>query len=109
MDRAWAPVTAGILDIISGIWALCWVFALALGGGITSIVSGVPQWVPTLLFGLAIPFALLALLAVIGGIVAIQRKSWGLALAGSISAFFCCAILGIVSIILVAISRSEFK
>ena len=109
MERPWCPLTAGILDIISGIWALCWVFVLALGGGITSIVSDVPQWVPTLLFGLAIPFALLALLAVIGGIFALQRKSWGLALAGSISAFFCCFILGIVSIILVAISHHEFK
>ena len=87
MERPWCPLTAGILDIISGIWALCWVFVLALGGGITSIVSDVPQWVPTLLFGLAIPFAL----------------------AGSISAFFCCFILGIVSIILVAISHHEFK
>ena len=109
MDRSWRSVTAGILDIIAGVWALCWVFVLALGGGITSIISSVPQWVPALLFGLAVPFALLALLAVIGGIFAIQRRGWGLALAGSIAAFFCCFILGIVSIILLAISRYEFK
>jgi hypothetical protein len=109
MDKPWRPVTAGILDIIAGVWVLCWVFVLALGGGITSFISGVPQWVPTLLFGLAIPFALLALLAVIGGIFAIQRKAWGFALAGSISAFFCCFVLGTISIILVAISCNEFK
>jgi hypothetical protein len=109
MDKTWRPVTAGILDIVAGVWVLCWVFLLALGGGITSIISGVPQWVPALLFGLAIPFALLALLAVIGGIFAIQRKAWGFALAGSISAFFCCFVLGTISIILVAISRNEFK
>ena len=109
MDKPWRPITAGILDIIAGVWVLCWVFVLALGGGITSIISGVPQWVPTLLFGLAIPFALLALLAVIGGIFVIQRKAWGFALAGSISAFFCCFVLGTISIILVAISRNEFK
>ncbi len=109
MERSWRPITAGVLNIVAGVWALCWVFALALGGGITAIISSVPQWVPALLFGLAIPFALLAVLAVIGGILSVQRRAWGWALAGSISALFCGFILGIVSIILVVISRNEFK
>ena len=109
MDRPWRPLTAGILDIIAGVGVLFVCFWLVLAGGITSIVGNVPQWVPTLLFGLAIPFALLAILSVIGGIFAVQRKAWGLALAGSIAAFFCCFIFGIISLILVSISHPEFK
>jgi hypothetical protein len=109
MERPWRPLTAGILDIVSGVGMLFVCFWLVLAGGITSVVGNVPAWVPSLLFGLAIPFALLALLAVIGGIFAIQRKVWGLALAGSISAFFCCFILGIIALILVAVSHHEFK
>lgn len=109
MQRPWRPLTAGILGIISGVGMLFVCFWLILAGGITSIIGNVPTWVTGLLFGLALPFALLAILAVIGGIYAIRRKAWGLALAGSISAFFCCFILGIIAIPLIAISHSEFS
>jgi hypothetical protein len=109
MERPWRPLTAGILDIVSGVGMLFVCFWLVLAGGITSIITSVPQWIPGLLFGLAIPFALLAILAVIGGIFAIHRKAWGLALAGSISAFFCFFLFGVVAIILIAVSHNDFK
>jgi len=109
MERPWRPLIAGVLDIIAGVGMLLLCFLLVLAGGITNVVGGVPQWVTSLLFGLAIPFALLAVLSVIGGIFAIRRMAWGLALAGSIAAFFCCFILGIVAIVLIAISHNEFK
>ncbi|MBN1375010.1 MAG: hypothetical protein JXA01_02520 [Dehalococcoidia bacterium] len=109
MERPWRPLTAGILDMVAGVGMLFVCFWLVLAGGIVTLASDVPQWVPTLLFGLAVPFTLLAILSVIGGIFSVQRKLWGLALAGSIAAFFCCFILGIVALILVSISRSEFK
>ena len=108
MERSWKSLTAGILNITAGVGILVLCFWLVLAGGITTIL-GTPQWVPALLFGLAVPFVLLAILAVIGGIVALQRKIWGLALAGSIAAFFCCFVLGIAAIILLVISRQEFK
>ena len=110
MEKSWKSLTAGILDIVSGVGMLFVCFWLVLAGGIVSIVGGdVPAWVSGLLFGLAIPFAVLAILAVIGGIFSIRRKLWGMALTGSIAAFFCCFLFGIISIILVAISRSEFQ
>lgn len=109
MQRPWQPLTAGILDIISGVGMLFVCFCLVLAGGITSVVGNAPSWVPGLLFGMAIPGVLLAILSVIGGIFAVQRKAWGMALTGSITAFFCCFIFGIVSIILVSLSRNEFK
>lgn len=109
MEKTWRPLTAGVLNIIAGVAILFVCFWLALAGGITSVVGDVPQWVPVLLFALAIPFALMSILAVIGGIYAIKRKVWGLALAGSIASFFCFFVMGAIAIILVAISRSEFQ
>jgi hypothetical protein len=62
-----------------------------------------------LLVGLAIPFALIAIISIVGGILAIKRKSWGWALAGSITAVFCSVLLGILAIVLVVLSRNEFS
>lgn len=109
MEHNWRSVTAGILNIISGVGMLFVCFWLVLAGGITSVVGNVPQWVPGFLFALAVPFVILSILAVIGGILCIKRKFWGMALTGAIASFFCCFIFGIVSIILTALARSEFK
>lgn len=109
MERTWRSLTAGILDIVAGVAMLFLCFWLVLAGGIVFVAGDVPQWVPTLLFGLAVPFTLLSILSIVGGIFAIQRKLWGLALAGSIGAFFCFFILGVVALILVSLSRNEFK
>ncbi|MEK6851013.1 MAG: hypothetical protein AABY30_00585, partial [Candidatus Thermoplasmatota archaeon] len=60
--------------------------------------------------GIEIIFSLIAL---IGGVFAIQRKMWGLGLAGGILGlltwgFFIGSILALVGLILIAISRKEF-
>jgi uncharacterized protein involved in cysteine biosynthesis len=55
------------------------------------------------------PFALLGILAVIGGILAIQRKQWGWSIAGSVAALLCNFIPGVIAVILTAMSKSEFK
>jgi len=109
MASEWKSLTAGILDIISGVGMLFVCFWLVLAGGITSMVGSVPQWVPGLLFGLAVPLVILAVLAGVGGIFAIKRKVWGMALVGSIAAFLCCFLLGVISVILTAVSQNEFK
>jgi hypothetical protein len=49
------------------------------------------------------------LLAIAGGIFAIQRKRWGWALAGSIAAAINPLPLGIVAIVLVILSKNEFS
>jgi hypothetical protein len=57
----------------------------------------------------ALCLALLGILAIIGGAYALKRKSWGLALAGSIAAtitFFPC---GIAAIIFIAKSQPDFR
>ena len=116
MQSTWRSTTAGILDIIAGVWALCVVVVFFIAGGVLRIIPDIPTWVSTVFFGLSIPLCIMAVLAVAGGISNIIRKSWGFALTGSIAAFFCSFtfffwgfVLGIVAIVLTTIGRSEFK
>ena len=56
-----------------------------------------------------IPLIILGIVAIVGGIYAIRRKVWGMALAGAICALFSVfGVLGILSIIFVSLSRKEF-
>jgi hypothetical protein len=63
----------------------------------------------TIIYGAAGLFSLvLGILGIIGGVAALRRLHWGLALAGAVSGtlvFFPC---GIVAVILIAMGRSEF-
>jgi hypothetical protein len=58
---------------------------------------------------IAIIAAILAILEIVGGIFALRRKTWGLALAGSIAAALPVNILGILAIIFLAMSKDEFS
>jgi hypothetical protein len=118
--KTWKPTVAGILNIISGVFSL-----LGLCGSIIAIIaisSGVPvfwRFAPEVLpFGVrlaeiilisaAIFLAIVGILPLLGGIYAVQRKKWGLALAGSITAIFGSLILGILATIFTAVSKDEF-
>jgi hypothetical protein len=68
----------------------------------------IPINITSILLAIAIPFCVCGIIAVIGGIFAIQRKCWGMALAGSIAAFFPAWIFGLGSVVFIAISRDEF-
>jgi len=48
-------------------------------------------------------------LALVGGIFSLQRKRWGLTLAGAIVAILPFSLLGIVAVILVVLSKNEFE
>jgi len=105
MEKTWKPVTAGILSILSGV--------VASLVGIGAIVKG--ELARRMIFhigGEAIGVLLLVIgiVAIIGGIFAIRRHVWGLALAGAICALFPphVAVLGILAIIFVALSKGEF-
>jgi len=94
---------AGILTIIGGIFGIVVGCATAFVGGILSLMPG-------LQFMGAIGGGLLALgiIALIGGIVALRRRAWGFALTGAILACFCLPPLGILSVIFLAVRKSEF-
>jgi len=112
-NKTWMPLTAGILDIICGAWALLVSLGMSVAGGVLRAMAlpEVPAYIGSILAILAIPFALLAILDIVGGVFALRRKIWGLALAGAISSLFSpyCFLLAIASIVFTAMSKSEFE
>ncbi len=109
MKKTWMPTVAGILDIISGSVGIVWFCIMLAGGMAMRFVPRMPMMVPPLLMGMAVPLIIVAILAIVGGVHALQRKNWGLALAASIAAFFPSWLLGIPAIVLVSLSRDEFE
>ena len=116
MKKTAMPATAGSLSILAGIANMFVAFLLFLGMlviqgaiGFVAVPFWVPVNVPAVLFLLSVPFVAASVLAFVGGIYAIQRRKWGLALAGSVAAFFPCGIFGLMSVILLILSRDEFE
>jgi hypothetical protein len=58
---------------------------------------------------IAVPKILISILAIIGGVYALKKKLWGLALAGSIAALLSSFILGIASIIFTIMGKEQFQ
>ena len=111
MNKAWMPTVAGILAITSGCLKLLGVFGLMIAiiavaadpyrhaGGVDPLV---------ILLAIAIPLAVVGILSTVGGIYALLRRNWGLALAGSIAAVLPFSLLGVAALILTALCRDEF-
>jgi len=114
MVRTWMPVTAGILSIIAGAVSLLGTLFLVLAFTAYYVVDGVSSLeYPISVVGTAIfaPFFLLSVVAIAGGIFALKRKFWGLALAGAICAVLTILAwpLGAAAIVLLALSKHEFN
>lgn len=105
MERTWKPTTAGILCIIAGAIELIGGLAVAVFGSIGGAFFGM-AWIGAI----GVPLIVLGIVAILGGIYALKRRIWGLALAGSICALFGpWAILGILAIIFVSLGKGEFE
>jgi hypothetical protein len=117
MEKTWKPKTAGILSIVGGVIGL--LASLGILIAITALgitedfmgdwgMYGLPINIVPILCTVGIPMFICGVVAIGGGILGIQRKCFGLALAGSIAAFFPVWVLGLASVILTAISHDEF-
>lgn len=109
--KTWKPTTAGILTLINGVLnVIVGIVFAALSGLIGSTwwgsMMGMAGWGWFGPFGAA--FIVIGIISIIGGIFAIQRRVWGMALAGAICALFPAIIFGILSIIFVALGKKEF-
>ena len=116
MEKTWKPTAAGVLTIIAGILGLLIGILLAVGLGIAGMIIGmIPGFPGVGLLGLiGIPRIILSVVAIVGGIYALKRRLWGLALAGAICALlFTLPVLGwilaILAIIFVALGKGEFE
>jgi hypothetical protein len=110
-EKTWMPLTAGILTIISAVFKLLTVLGIIIGLSFyttgTDYSIGISE--TAILIGIMVPFLILGIVSLIGGIYAIRRKKWGMALAGAIAAFLPSGILGVLAIIFVSLSKHEFE
>jgi hypothetical protein len=119
MKLTWKPIMAGILDIVGG--------AIGMVGGLylvamaslfrvlhefvrldPSIIDKIEQTISSIF---AVPFVvvIIGIIAIIGGVYALQRRIWPLALAGSICSCIVFPFFGLPSIIITALARDEFN
>jgi len=121
-DRGGLLTAGAVLSIVAG------VFELIVGGIMVAFIFlGVPCWLticnhpgvwhwhehswaivpiwPMVLGGLLV---VLGIIAIVGGISAIKRKSFGLSLAGAICALLSVP-LGILAVIFVSLGKREFE
>lgn len=117
MDSNKATV-AGILDITAGIFGMVGgipLLALALGGA--AVLGMVPEpeanrlaFLPMVLFlPLAIFGFIAGLVAILGGIAAINKRRWVLSVAASIAAIFSFFPVGIAAVVFTILAEPEFR
>jgi hypothetical protein len=109
---------AGVCDIVAGICGVMGgipLFVLAVVG--SSMLGSVPNprfhilnLIPLALF---VPLGLLCWLAgvaaIAGGVAALNRRRWGLALAGSIAAVFGFFPVGVAAVVFTILAEPEFR
>lgn len=114
---------AGILSIISGAFGIIggigmaafMVFLFRTIGELPAGRSSAPM--PANVIGIieivysafGVAFALVGVLALIGGIFALKKKRWGFALTGAVAASITFYPAGIVAVILTCLGRQEFQ
>jgi len=114
-NRSGLLTAGGILSIIVG------AFEMAFGAVVTALtMSGVIPCVfhcgrfeihiTSSFTYLGVPLLVLGIIAIVGGISALRRKSFGLSLAGAICALpsYILGILAILAVIFVALGKREF-
>ena len=120
MERTRKVTAAGILTIIAGCVGIgtgAWITLVAMPLGVGGAIAGGLGALALggLLGGLGGLIGMigggiigLGVVALIGGIFALRRRLWGLALTGAILAIPCMLPLGILATIFVSIRRREF-
>ena len=123
MEKTWKPVVAGVLNIVAGAFSILGFIGVIIGIIVfvpffLSVGPGpvpefghwlVPGFIETILLIAAVFLLIVGILPIVGGIYALQRKKWGLALAGSIVATIGSAPLGIAATVFTALSKGEFE
>ncbi|NLE95684.1 MAG: hypothetical protein GX600_08405 [Dehalococcoidia bacterium] len=115
--KTWKPTTAGVLEIVAGaLHLIASVATILVAGGVAAGMywSHMPRLsieMPLpLIAGVGLPLLIMGVVSILGGISALQRRRWGLALAGGICALVPMqTLLGVLAIVFLAISKEEFN
>lgn len=110
MEKTWKPTVAGVLCILAGAADVGLGILVLVAGGIIREAFAFTEIarLADLVIAISPVWFVLGIVAIIGGIYALRRKVWGLALAGSICALSGYSIFGVLAIIFVAMAKSEF-
>ena len=104
MEKTWKPTAGGILCIVAGAIQVILGIVIAAVGGIAGAQLLGMGW----LAAIGVPLIILGIIAIVGGVYALKRRIWGLALAGSICALVGPWFLGIPAIIFIILGKNEF-
>jgi hypothetical protein len=104
----WMPLAAGILDLVAGVPALIIGILFLADAEVPGWLSGVVGF-GVLTDRIVVLATIFAVIAIAGGAFAIRKRTWGLALAGSIFAVFCAWIFGIPAIVFTVVGKKHFK
>ncbi len=99
-------LAAGIIEIAFGCIGLAGViFAEIVLSAISTDGEEVPGFLLLIVLSMTIP----AILAIIGGVFALKRRSWAMALLGAIALLLTSTIPGVAALVLVILGRDEFE
>jgi len=110
MKRTALPIIAGVMNITIGSINLLGVIGVGIAIAVVWSQVGVDSTALTVLWIVFAVLLVFCLPSLIGGIYAIQRKNWAIALIGSIASFITWSwgIIGLIPLILVILSKDEF-
>ena len=107
-------IIVGVFEVISGgmmVALVClwmpfrlWLLSCCQRFGGACGIANVPIW-PMIAGGILL---VLGIIAIVGGVSAIRRKSFGLSLAGAICALIPLNLLGLLAVIFVSLGKREF-
>ncbi|UCD92108.1 MAG: hypothetical protein JSV43_07735 [Methanobacteriota archaeon] len=102
------PIVGGILIILPALGLVFFGIVIAtIGLSIFAFIIDIIPWIASFVMTCAVIILILGIIALMGGICALMRRFWGLALVGGILTLP--SFLGLIGLILVAISRNEFE
>jgi hypothetical protein len=101
------PVLGGLFIVLGSLGYLFMGGIYVTAGEFVVAIPGVEGFVSDILLICGIILLLLGIVSLLGGILAMVRKAWGVALLAGILTLP--SLLGLIGLILVAISRDEFK
>jgi len=103
--KARLSLAAGIIDIAAGGFSLVSLLFVAI---VMVVVAGdgeIPLFMALIPLAMVIP----GVLAIVGGIFALRRRSWVMALIGSIALVVISSVPGIAAVVLTVMARDEFE
>lgn len=114
-QKGMLPVAGGALLLIAGILGIAfWGYAIAFVNAAVGFVPIAGDFLTGIMLICGAIGIIFSLICLLGGIFAIQRKLWGLGIAGGVLGllsfgWFLGSVLALVGLILVAVSHKDFQ